>query len=240
MIQLLLLACVAQPSQPPARLAPEVWLSRAEQEIKSKNWQGLNVVSNQFVTEYPSAGMAWDYLSLSLIRLDRYPEAEKALEQGVKAIPVSLSSWYNLGLVRCHLERPQERIKECLDVLARQSPELAVKFSNEQSISRAISIPPDELIDLGKLDWEKLPSKKLDHYPPYPTEAKLRGIQGTVWVDLVADSSGRTISLGPANGPAALIPPALLCAIQTRFPPVIREGKPRAFKVTYGIPFRLR
>ena len=240
MIQLLLVACMVQSPQPPAGLTAEQWSSRAEQEIKSKNWLGLNAISNQFAKEYPAAGIAWEYLSVSLIRLNRYPEAEEALEQGVKADPVSLSNWYNLGLVRSQLERPQESIKECLDALVRQSPEVAIKFSNDQLISHAISIPSDEIIDLGKLDREKLPSKKLDHYPPYPTGAKIRGIQGTVWVDLVVDSSGRTISIGPANGPKELIPPALLCAIQTRFPPVVREGKPRAFKVTYGFPFRLR
>lgn len=229
-----------QSPQAPGGLTAKQWSSRAEAEIRAKNWEGLNATSNKFVKEHPSAGVAREYLSISLIRLGRFAEAEQALEQGVKAEGASLTNWYNLGLIRCQLERPQESIKECLDVLARQSPELAIKFSSEHLVVRAISIPSDDLIELGKLDMERLPSKKLDHYPPYPTGAKIRGIQGTVWVDLVVDSSGRTISIGPANGPKELIPPALLCAIQTRFPPLVRDGKPRAFKVTYGFPFRLR
>jgi len=240
MIPLSFVTCLLQTPQSPVGLSSEQWTSKAEQEKKAKHWQELNVTGNQFVREFPSNGSAWGYLSISLIRLNRYLEAEKALEQGIKADPAALSNWYNLGLVRCQLERPRESIKECLDSLARQSPEIALRFSCEQQVVLAISIPIEEVIELGKMEMEKLPSKKLTHYPPYPTGAKIRGIQGTVWVDLLVDHSGRTISVGQAHGPKELIPPALFCAIQTRFSPVVREGAPRAFKVTYGIPFRLR
>jgi TonB family protein len=240
MIHILLIACMAQSPQPPVGLTSKQWISRAEQETKAKNWQELYTLSNQFAKEYPSDGIAWEYLSVSLIRLNKYPEAEIALEQGIRADPGSLSNWFNLGLVRCQLERPQETIKMCLDALARQSPEIAIKFSNEQSIKLAISIPPDDLLELGKLDFEKLPHKKIEYQVSYPSGARIRRIQGTVWVELLVDSSGRTISIGQAYGPKELIHSALLCAIQTRFQPVVREGKPRAFKVTYGIPFRLR
>lgn len=193
-----------------------------------------------FTKEYPGNGKAWGFLAISLLGLDRAGEAELALETGIKAESSFLGNWYNLGLVRCQLKRPTESIKACLDELARQSPESALQFSRDNRIVDAISIPTEALVDMGKLDFDKYPSKKLNKYPPYPTEAKIRRIQGTVWVDLVVDSTGRTISVGSANGPQLLIQPALLCAIQTRFPPLVREGVPRAYKLTYGIPFRLR
>ena len=240
MVPIFCMACLVQPPQMPSGLSSEKWSVRAEAELQSKNWQALNSTSLIFTKEHSSNGRAWGYLAISLLGLDRPAEAELALETGIKAEPTFLGNWYNLGLVRCQLNRPPDSIKACLDELVRLSPESALQFSKDKRISEAISIPSEILVDMGKLDFDKYPSKKLNQYPPYPPEAKIRRVQGTVWVDLIVDASGRTISVGSTDGPSLLIQPALLCAIQTRFPPLIREGLPRAYKLTYGIPFRLR
>ncbi len=75
--------------------------------------------------------------------------------------------------------------------------------------------------------------------PPYPAEAKLAGIQGTVVVEVLINAEGVPIQATSISGPIELQPFAASYAKDWRFEPVLLAGVPQYAKFKIVMPFRL-
>ena len=84
---------------------------------------------------------------------------------------------------------------------------------------------------------------KVRHQPPppaYPAEAKEKGIQGTVVLELLVDESGTPAEVKATEGPDALRPTAIAYAKDWRFEPLKVKGKPTKARFKLTMPFRLK
>ena len=75
--------------------------------------------------------------------------------------------------------------------------------------------------------------------PAYPPDAKRKGIQGPVVVELVVDENGIPVRARALNGPQALRGTAVTYALGWRFEPALHGGKPVATQFKLAMPFRL-
>jgi len=76
--------------------------------------------------------------------------------------------------------------------------------------------------------------------PPYPSEAKASGIQGSVVVELTVDTHGIPTSAKALSGPIELRHTAEAYALKWKFSPVILNGVPQYARFKLTMPFRLR
>ncbi|WP_243288707.1 energy transducer TonB [Geothrix terrae] len=76
--------------------------------------------------------------------------------------------------------------------------------------------------------------------PPYPLEAKVAGIQGTVVVQLTVDTKGIPYSAIALEGPIELRQTAEAYALKWKFAPCTLNGVPQYARFKLSMPFRLR
>lgn len=89
-------------------------------------------------------------------------------------------------------------------------------------------------------DFSQLKIRKQPPAPSYPFEAKLRGIQGTVVVELVIDPTGKPVRAEAIAGPAELQMAAVGYALKWEFEPATLNGVPQTAKFRLTMPFTLR
>lgn len=224
----------------PSGLSVKEWVKLAETNFNQQNWTVLEAVSTRFSIEHPKEGKAFGYLGISLIKMNRITEAEGALGKGTVVDPSFIGNWYNLALIRAEMNRSRDLITNCLDHLAAESPENALALISNELIQKILSPSTPETLDLGKVAFKDHPKPEWKKVPPYPAAAKSGRIQGSVWVEILVDNTGRVVQVNNPTGPKELVSVAPYCAVQFRFPPLIRDGSPKAYKMLYEIPFKLR
>ena len=77
--------------------------------------------------------------------------------------------------------------------------------------------------------------------PEYPSQAKMRGDDGVVWVKALVDKEGnvRNAKIGKSSGSAYLDDAALRVAYKNKFKPGIQNGKPVNVWLSYKVTFAL-
>ncbi len=76
---------------------------------------------------------------------------------------------------------------------------------------------------------------------PYPQEAALRGVQGSVVMRVAIDASGRVTSVGLIEGAGGGLDEAAMAAMRAfRFEPATEDGKPVASEIRYTYRFALK
>ena len=97
-----------------------------------------------------------------------------------------------------------------------------------------LDVPEKQEVDL-------MPEMIYEKSPEYPIEAKENEIEGTVWVKaLVAkDGSVEKADIQKSSGNELLDKSALKAALECKYKPAIKDGKPLAFWVTYRVDFVL-
>lgn len=96
----------------------------------------------------------------------------------------------------------------------------------------------DTVVDFTKLD--KRPQARVQVAPIYPTEAKMRGIEGQVLVGFTVDVAGRVMAPYVIEcSDHAFAQPALLAVSKWRFMPGLINGRAVRFRMAVPIVFRL-
>jgi TonB family protein len=76
--------------------------------------------------------------------------------------------------------------------------------------------------------------------PPYPVNAKMNRIQGTVVIALTIDPTGRPARAEALEGPVELLMTAIRYALEWEFEPARLNGVPQYARFKLTMPFRLR
>lgn len=98
----------------------------------------------------------------------------------------------------------------------------------------ALPIPADEYL------VTQMPVLKLEVRVPYPEEAKKRGVQGAVTLDLLIDGSGTVREVQLVQGPGfGLNEAAITAARQFRFEPARMDNQTVAVRIRYVYRFVL-
>lgn len=99
--------------------------------------------------------------------------------------------------------------------------DLPIKQQNNHAGSQLANSEALEFVEFKNL-------KLISQSPPsrYPSEAKARGIQGTVVVDFAINESGNVYSAKAITGPPELFAASEQNALGMRFHPYTREGTP--------------
>lgn len=92
----------------------------------------------------------------------------------------------------------------------------------------ALPVPSDEYLVTN------MPELKSEVRVPYPPEARKRGIQGAVIMNLLIDESGKVREVSLINGPHAELNAAAMAAAKGfRFTPAMIQKKPVAVRIRY-------
>ena len=76
--------------------------------------------------------------------------------------------------------------------------------------------------------------------PEYPYELRVRGIEGTVWVEFLVDESGRVYNPVVLRATAPGFEEAVLRAVtKWRFEPGLKKGRPVRYRVSIPVVFSL-
>lgn len=89
-------------------------------------------------------------------------------------------------------------------------------------------------------DYKQIRVKRQPAAPRYPANAKSRGIQGTVILELVIDTAGRPIRVDAREGPPELLLSAIEYALRWEFEPALLNGVPHTARFRLTMPFQLR
>jgi TonB family protein len=76
-------------------------------------------------------------------------------------------------------------------------------------------------------------------HPEYPSEAKAKGIEGTVRLRVVIDERGNVVATKVVSGSPLLVPPAIALVKQFPYRPFTRGGKRVAVTTDIDVPFEL-
>ena len=76
--------------------------------------------------------------------------------------------------------------------------------------------------------------------PAYPSEAKARGVEGTVVVKYVVTAAGTVSNVRAVRGPAELRTACEAVVRSWRFTPAVLDGQPVAVSRVAQFPFRIR
>jgi len=98
-----------------------------------------------------------------------------------------------------------------------------------------------EYLDL-KTHPELAKQVKIKYQPPmfkYPTEAKIRRIQGTVIIDAYVSSSGKVVKAARKAGPPELVDVVIPYVMKFEFYPLIVDDLPKPFIFQFTVPFKL-
>lgn len=86
----------------------------------------------------------------------------------------------------------------------------------------------------------KMPELKVENRVPYPAEAKKKGIQGAVMMDLLIDASGKVREVTLVDGPDPDLNQAAVIAVKNfQFSPASIQDKPVAVRIRYSYRFVL-
>jgi protein TonB len=100
--------------------------------------------------------------------------------------------------------------------------------------AKSLPIPTEEYL------VTKMPTLVGDFRIPYPPEAKKKGVQGPVLMDLLIDTKGVVRQAALLQGPGEGLNEAALEAVkQLKFQPAEVEGKPVSVKIRYSYKFVL-
>lgn len=91
-----------------------------------------------------------------------------------------------------------------------------------------------------RYEFEQLKIRKQPPPPVYPPEAMARGIQGTVIVSILVDTSGTPMSAEAESGPNELLEAAIRHALSWEFEPALVNGKPTPVRFKLIMPFKLK
>jgi protein TonB len=123
------------------------------------------------------------------------------------------------------------------DVSLKQGNTLAATPDNKilrDSDADSIPIPTDEFL------VSKMPQLLSEVRIPYPDEARKKGVQGAVTMDLLIDANGKVRQVELVGGPGAGLNEAAFQAIQQfRFKPAEVDGRPVAVRIRYAYRFVL-
>lgn len=75
--------------------------------------------------------------------------------------------------------------------------------------------------------------------PIYPSEARQRGIEGTVKLHAVIGTDGKVRSLQPLSGPESLVQAAMTAVREWKYNPTTLNGKPIETQEDISFVFRL-
>lgn len=138
-----------------------------------------------------------------------------------------------------HPEAPYAQPAEVrlLSVEAPRSPAAPPRQKEGRSKRNPSNILP---VAADELQVTEMPRLLSEVRIPYPAEARARGIEGTVKVDLLIDESGVVRDSKIIEGPGHGLNEAALRAIEKfRFAPALIEEKPVAVRVRYSYRFVL-
>jgi TonB family protein len=76
--------------------------------------------------------------------------------------------------------------------------------------------------------------------PEFPEEARLKGVQSVVIVELTLDRAGKVVGVKPLRGAPEVVPAALEAARQWEYEPALLDGKPVAVRFAETVLFVLR
>jgi TonB family protein len=100
----------------------------------------------------------------------------------------------------------------------------------------------DYLPERGEfIPLEQLPEFVYVHQPDYPKLARLAGIEGSLWVDVLVSKEGNVLeaAISESSGSEALDQAALKAAYKNKFTPGIQNGMPVNCWVSYKVDFTL-
>jgi TonB family protein len=101
----------------------------------------------------------------------------------------------------------------------------------------AVAPRKDRTVDF---DFSQIRVKYQPPAPPYPIEAKLARVQGTVVLSLIIDPKGEPVRVDAEEGPVPLLSTAIAYALAWRFEPALLNGVPQYARFKLTMPFRLR
>jgi protein TonB len=100
--------------------------------------------------------------------------------------------------------------------------------------AQALPIPTDEYL------ITKMPSLKSEIRIPYPVEARAKGVEGLVLLEILIDENGKVRSATLVQGPGFGLNEAALNAIHSfEFSPAMVDQKPVSVRIRYGYRFVL-
>ncbi len=186
----------------------------------------------------------------------RREQNDAALEQFSKAIeanPKDLWSYFNRGMVKERLGKIADAFSDYekaseLDP-ADDSAKAAVarlrKVQSDAAVAEAAKVEADrKAAELAKLPLV-VSVGPLNEYatrlsvPVYPPFEKRKGTQGTVRVMIALDAGGVILSAKAVDGPRMLWAAAEYAAKNSRFKPIVRDGRPVAVSGSISYKFTL-
>jgi protein TonB len=85
-----------------------------------------------------------------------------------------------------------------------------------------------------------MPRLLRDSKPEYPEEARKRGVEGKVVLEVIVDENGEVLSAKVLRSVDAMLDQAALVAVKgLRFSPATKDGRPVSVKITYTFAFVL-
>lgn len=94
----------------------------------------------------------------------------------------------------------------------------------------------EEIVEIWRV--EKQPKPVVEVVPEYPEVARKAGIEGTVYVYVLVDKSGKVEAVGRVLGPPVFHEEARKAALQWVFTPAIQNDKP--VRVWVSLPFKFQ
>ena len=144
-----------------------------------------------------------------------------------KALPVQHQVF---GVSRKSMTSAQGEAVKMGNTLAKAPDQEVLKPSDRDSLP----VPSEEYL------VTKMPSLKTEVRIPYPPDAKKKGIEGAVVMDILIDSSGKVREVKLIEGPDESLNSAAVSATRNfQFTPALIQDKPVAVRIRYAYRFVL-
>lgn len=172
------------------------------------------------VIEFPKAASVEKSLKLDQVKPKPAPQPEKRAVFGLQKSAITDDTTKNTDAVEA----------KAGNTVAKELDDLKL---NKDDVDR-LPIPTDELM------VSKMPRLKTEVRIPYPAEAKQKGIEGPVVMDLLIDSAGKVRKVDLVRGPGFGLNEAAVSAIQNfEFEPALVQDQAVAVKIRYTYRFIL-
>ena len=147
-----------------------------------------------------------------------------------KALPKKPKQHEVFGVSRKSLTSETGEIAKAGNTLAKAPDQEKLNVNDPDSIP----IPTEDYL------ITKMPVLKAEIRIPYPPEAKKKGVQGAVIMDILIDSSGRVREVNLVDGPAPDLNSAAVTATKNfLFTPALMQEKAVAVRIRYAYRFVL-
>jgi len=105
--------------------------------------------------------------------------------------------------------------------------------TKDSSVEKSEEVAPE------KQDVDIMPEMIYEKQPVYPEEAKNEKIEGTVWVKVFVGEDGLVVKseISKSSGSETLDKSALEAALECKYKPATKDGKPISTWVTYKVDF---